>query len=1061
MAIFAATALQTMAEPVTKDIAYLQAMAFLQGKGVKVDNEQLEITEGPAMQDGNAAYYVVNNGDDGGFVIIAGDDRSQSILGYSEQGHYDLQAEEFTAAGEVMQSYAAEMKSFDAMGITEKVSNGMLRTKTPTSSAIQPLVSAKWGQKSPFNSSTPTVDGSHCPVGCMSVAVSQVIYYYKDRMAAKLATAIPGYSSGGVTAKGVAAGTAFNWNNMFDVIDATTTAAQKTNVANLLYYVALAIKSSFSKSGTNAGFQTIGSYLTQYFGFANSDYRVRSNYTYEQWKKMIIDELEQGRPVIYYCGKEATTGHLFVVDGYDGEDLFHVNWGWMGRSNGYFTLSVLNPYDFGGDEAGIINGVSYLYKSMAFFDIQPKKGYNNVDNNTWLYAINNSFTASSNTLKVTYTNRTANKNSFTCGLGYKDSDDNIQVLKVWSNGETAIASGATSGAITYTLSASDFSAKKLTTKKYYNIYPISKIKGGDWQICQQSTSGTYLSCYYASTTSITASLKSAEPILSLAKIEYPGPKTKGAKQFVKATVKNDGDDFSGTIYLHASTSSSKGSALSSFPVYVPAGKSVTLYLYFTPKYNAKYNVWLASGANATNVFGTSTVTISDGSYSQSVAPGGLSLKHTLTSKKTIGTTIEGTIKVNNKASKEFANLLKIELWKLNSAKTKYISNDREVFKFLKIAANGSADFDFKFENLDPADTYALFCCDQNGNFWTSSSYYLGIKVTHGVMCYDKTGEITNAFSPAATITIPADALFVDFTGTTSTVSKVVPNAAKNTIYYFDDSDKQPSGLTGKNVVLGNKAANITLSNSEPMFVKKRFNATNISFTLRPTVGMPLNGVGGWQTVVIPFAPTSVTCDNVAIDWFRSKTDERKNFWLKEFAALQGKSTVCFDFVQEIKANTPYLYSVPNSKWGEANNLVGKDIVFSAKNVLVYEEPIAVAASSAFNFRGTYSGITLNNIYTLDAQGTKFVKGNTTVKPFTCYFVATENDMTDVNALNIASLDFEEATGIDLPNTQDTRIVDVYSLGGVKVATAEVENGKVNIQDLPKGVYVIQGRKVVR
>lgn len=1007
MAVVTVTALQTMAAPVTKDIAYLQAQAFLQGRGVHVDSELLTISEGPAIQDGTPAYYVVNNGENGGFVIISGDDRAQNILGYSEQGHYDLQAEEQTAAGEMMQGYAEEMKCLDAMGITEKEYTGMARTNTPTSTAIQPLVTAKWGQRDPFYSSTPTVSGTHCLVGCISVAVSQVLYYYRNRMAAKLSTTIPAYTSGGVKSSAINAGTALNWNNMFDVLDGTVTSAQKTNVANLLYYVAAALKSTFATDYTSTPFQTIGSYLTTYFGFANSTYKVRSNFTYEQWKNMIVSELEQGRPVVYFCGKEANKGHLFVIDGYDGGDLFHVNWGYSGMCDGYFTLSVLNPYDHAGEDAGIISGMSFLYKAMAFFNLQPKNGYNDVDNNTWLYAINNSFTASSNTLKVTYTNKTANNNSFTCGLGYVDEDGNIQVLKQWTKGEAAIASGATSGAISYTLSASDFSAKKLATKSYYNIYPISKIKGGDWQMCQQSTSGTYLSCYYASTSSLTASLKTAQPELSIASIEYPGAKTKGAKQMVKVAVKNDGDDFSGTIYLHASQTTTKGSALSSLPVYVPAGKTVTLCLYFTPKYKGKYNVWLASGANATDIFGASSVTINDGSYSQKISSAGVTYKHLLSSKKVIGTTLEGTVKVKNSASSTFAGILKVKLCTYNSSRGKWVGMEKESFKYMEIPAGGTADLEFKFEGLNPSASYGFFFFDANDAFWTSTSYVVGLKVTYGVMCYDKTGEMTNAYVPDATITIPADALSVDFTGTTSTVKKVVPNTAKNAIYYLGPSDTQPAGLTGKNVVKGKQATSITLTYGEPMFVKNRFTANDISLTLKPSMGLPRNGVGGWQTVVIPFAPTSVKCDNKAIDWFRSKTDEGKQFWLKEYAALQGNSTVCFDYVKEIKANTPYLFTVPSSKWGEQYNLVGKNIVFAAKNVLVYEEPITVAASSAFNFRGSYGGTTLSNIYTLDAQGAKFVKGKATVKPFNCYFVATGEDNTDVNSLNTSSLEIEE------------------------------------------------------
>lgn len=34
-----------------------------------------------------------------------------------------------------------------------------------------------------------------------------------------------------------------------------------------------------------------------------------------------------------------------MCDGYDGNGLFHINWGWSGYDDGYFSLAVLNPYN--------------------------------------------------------------------------------------------------------------------------------------------------------------------------------------------------------------------------------------------------------------------------------------------------------------------------------------------------------------------------------------------------------------------------------------------------------------------------------------------------------------------------------------------------------------------------------------------------------------------------------------------------------------------------------------------------------------------------------------------
>ena len=37
----------------------------------------------------NVLYYVFNKGNDNGYVIVSGDDRAKTILGYTDNGHFD------------------------------------------------------------------------------------------------------------------------------------------------------------------------------------------------------------------------------------------------------------------------------------------------------------------------------------------------------------------------------------------------------------------------------------------------------------------------------------------------------------------------------------------------------------------------------------------------------------------------------------------------------------------------------------------------------------------------------------------------------------------------------------------------------------------------------------------------------------------------------------------------------------------------------------------------------------------------------------------------------------
>ena len=94
-------------------------------------------------------------------------------------------------------------------------------------------------------------------------------------------------------------------------------------------------------------------------------------YSIDGWEDLIYSELANGRPVVY-GGRRDAGGHAFVCDGYDGNGLFHINWGWCGYGDAYFSLSVLNPYDTPGTGAGS-SGIGFSINQDAFIGVQPDK----------------------------------------------------------------------------------------------------------------------------------------------------------------------------------------------------------------------------------------------------------------------------------------------------------------------------------------------------------------------------------------------------------------------------------------------------------------------------------------------------------------------------------------------------------------------------------------------------------------------------------------------------------------------------------------------------------------
>ena len=98
---------------------------------------------------------------------------------------------------------------------------------------------------------------------------------------------------------------------------------------------------------------TLGEVLAKYFGYDpdNTTSISRKDVTQQEWNNIIYGELEALRPVL--VSGSNSIGHAFICDGSDSNGLFHINWGWGGRYNGYFDITTLCQYQadiIGGDD---------------------------------------------------------------------------------------------------------------------------------------------------------------------------------------------------------------------------------------------------------------------------------------------------------------------------------------------------------------------------------------------------------------------------------------------------------------------------------------------------------------------------------------------------------------------------------------------------------------------------------------------------------------------------------------------------------------------------------------
>ncbi len=470
-----------MANPISENQARNIASNFMASHAMpsstlKMAQKGPKLSATPASAE-KAAYYVFNGTQaHSGYVIVAGDDRAPAVLGYSDKGTFDPNNVP-DALQELLNSYSAQIIALSKGGQTINLSS--------SGEAIRPLVTASWSQNAPYNTLLPTLpNGMKAVAGCVATAMSQLLYYWQ--YPTQITTTLPEYTTQSLHIYMTALEPVnFNWEAMQDTYLSNDTESEGAlAAARLTLYCAQSVQMNFMYGTSGANTNHIPRVLSTYFGYKSSARcEYRENYTTQGWNDFIYNELAEGRPVIY-SGSKASSGHAFICDGYDGEGMFHINWGWDGMSNGYYLLNVLNPDAQGTGSASEAYG--YIYGQYIVCGIEPGEGGSEFAITSGNIALNSAVTTrtSSNanfsaTVSGRFYNYTDQTMSVSFGWGLYQGDEFVSLLSqsggnlpsgyfFSSNGQTLnFGSGITSGT--------------------YRIVPIySEYYAGNWRPCKGS-----------------------------------------------------------------------------------------------------------------------------------------------------------------------------------------------------------------------------------------------------------------------------------------------------------------------------------------------------------------------------------------------------------------------------------------------------------------------------------------------------------------------------------------------------------------------------------------------
>lgn len=314
------------------------------------------------IQQQTPSYYVCNI-ENGGFIVVSGDDRFKEVLGYSLEGTFTSESQLPEGLRYWLSFLSEEMAAAVEAGYEKSAIETRLSAANPAVS-VEPLIKSKWNQNSPYNN---MLNGNM--TGCVATGTAQVMRFWKYPVRGT------GSHAGAHSPNYFAdfGATTYDWANMLDTYGSGwESKAEVDAVATLMLHVGVATDMQWGKSQSATANAYAAYALINFFGYNKNLYiESRDQMAAGAWKELLIDQLQTGHPLCYagMSTADGGVGHFFVCDGYDAQtDKFHFNWGWSGQFDGYYEVSALEP-GTGGIGAGM---GSYNYYQNVFVNVQPQ-----------------------------------------------------------------------------------------------------------------------------------------------------------------------------------------------------------------------------------------------------------------------------------------------------------------------------------------------------------------------------------------------------------------------------------------------------------------------------------------------------------------------------------------------------------------------------------------------------------------------------------------------------------------------------------------------------------------
>lgn len=324
-------------------------------------------------------FYIFTNENGNGFCIVSSESANHPILAYSTNSSLSnikknspeflniLNNYQYTSQKlrkkVLKRSYSKDSelikKEWEALISGNEFYNSQFSTKRISTSSslpesVAPLIKTEWDQSPLYNKYTPvTYDGEPTFTGSAATAMAQIMKYwnYPTTGNDSVTYRIPSvyfYYFYNWRWKKLSANfqkTTYHWNKMPMSLSNSSSEDQIDAVATLMLHAGISVNMMYGPIGSGAHSDKVPDALKKYFKYSSDiELKERSNYNSdEEWLNIIKGQISKGYPV-YFSSVSPDAEHAYIADGYDSNNYVHLNLGWAGEANGYYSINNLRGY---------------------------------------------------------------------------------------------------------------------------------------------------------------------------------------------------------------------------------------------------------------------------------------------------------------------------------------------------------------------------------------------------------------------------------------------------------------------------------------------------------------------------------------------------------------------------------------------------------------------------------------------------------------------------------------------------------------------------------------------